>query len=140
MVPASQLIEDYRTAFLRADVAELGNCFAYPLQVASVDEGRVSVRIAESQDWPEVLSGLLELYRQLGVADAAMLEVEILQALDSVAIVRVHWDLQRVDGSSVYDFTAVYTLVRVDGSRKIIAIAHDELPKIRAAGFEVETR
>ena len=47
----------------------------------------------------------------------------------------MHWDLQRIDGTTVYDFTAVYTLVSKDGTRKIISIAHDELSKIRAAGL-----
>ena len=136
MVPASELIEDYRSAFLRADQDALMNCFGFPLQVAHVDGDQVSVTVAGSQDWPEVLRRLLELYRRLGVADAAMLDVEISQPLDALAIVRVHWDLQRVDGTSVYDFTAVYTLVRADGTRKIIAIAHDELAKIRAVGLE----
>lgn len=135
MVPASQLIEDYRSAFLRADLAALMNCFGFPLQVVSDTGDQVSVSVADSQDWTEVLSGLLELYRRLEVADAAMLAVEISQPLDPVVVARVHWDLQRIDGTSVYDFTAVYTLVRVDGARKIIAIAHDELSQIRAAGL-----
>jgi hypothetical protein len=138
VVPASQLIEDYRSAFLRADLPALVNCFTFPLQVSSVDGDQVSVSVADSEHWPEVLQGLLELYRQLGVSDAAMLAVEISQPLDAVAIACVHWDLQRIDGSSVYDFTAVYTLLRVDGVRKIIAIAHDELSKIRALGLEAK--
>ena len=136
MLQASELIEEYRSAFLRADLSALVNCFHFPLQVASIDADEVSVSVAGSQDWPETLRGLLELYRRLGVANAAMLAVEILQPLDPVAVVRVHWDLQRADGTSVYDFTAVYTMVRMDGTRKIIAISHDELPKIRAAGLD----
>jgi hypothetical protein len=140
VVPASELIEDYRSAFLRGDLTALVNCFDFPLQVTSVNGDQVSVSVAGRQEWPEVLRGLLDLYRRLGVADAAMLAVEISQPLDAVAIARVHWDLQRIDGTSVYDFTAVYTLVRVDGTRKIIAIAHDELSKIRAAGLDVQTR
>jgi hypothetical protein len=130
VVPASRLIEDYRSAFLRADLPALVNCFAFPLQVAHVNGDHVSVSVAGSQDWPEVLGRLLDLYRRLEVADAAMLAVEMSQPLDAVAIVRVHWDLQRIDGSSVYDFTAVYTLARMDGTRKIIAIAHDEPSKM----------
>jgi hypothetical protein len=136
VLQASELIEEYRSAFLRADLSALVNCFHFPLQVASIDVDEVSVSVAGSQDWPETLRGLLELYRRLGVANAAMLAVEISQPLDPIAVVRVHWDLQRADGTSVYDFTAVYTMVRMDGTRKIIAISHDELPKIRAAGLD----
>ena len=47
-----------------------------------------------------------------------------------MAIIRVHWQLERADGTSVYDFTAVYTLAQVAGSLKIIAIAHDELSRM----------
>ena len=140
MLQASELIEEYRSAFLRADLSALVNCFHFPLQVASIDVDEVSVSVAGSQDWPETLRGLLEFYRRLGVANAAMLAVEISQPLDPIAVVRVHWDLQRADGTSVYDFTAVYTMVRMDGTRKIIAIAHDELPKIRAAGLDGTAR
>jgi hypothetical protein len=136
VLQASELIEEYRSAFLRADLSALVNCFHFPLQVASIDVDEVSVSVAGSQDWPETLRGLLELYRRLGVANAAMLAVEISQPLDPIAVVRVHWDLQRADGTSVYDFTAVYTMVRMDGTRKIIAISHDELPRIRAAGLD----
>ena len=100
----------------------------------------MSVSVAGSQDWPAVLGGLLELHRHFEVANAVLLSVEISQFLDAVTIARVHWELQRADGTSVYDFTALYTLARVDGNLKIIAIVHDELSKTRAAGFEVRTR
>jgi hypothetical protein len=139
VVPASQLIENYRNAFVRGDLAALLECFAYPLQVVSVDGDQLSVTVAGVEDWPVALGDLLGTYRRMGVAAAAMLAVDISQPLDSVAVARVQWDLQRADGSSVYDFTAVYTMVLVADIRKIIAIVHDELPKIRAAELEGET-
>ena len=126
VLPAQQLLDDYRSAFLRGDVDALVNCFAFPLQVANVTGDEVSVTVAGSENWPEVLRGLLDLYQRLEVADAVMLAVEISQPLEPVAIIRVHWRLERVDGSSVYDFTAVYTLAQVAGRLKIIAVAHDE--------------
>ena len=126
VLPAQQLLDDYRSAFLRADLDALVNCFGFPLQVASVIGDEVSVTVARSEDWPEALRGLLDLYRRLEVADAVMLAVEISQPLDPVASIRVHWSLERADGSSVYDFTALYTLARVASNFKIIAIAHDE--------------
>jgi hypothetical protein len=126
VLPAQQLLDDYRSAFLRADLDALANCFVFPLQVASVTGDEVTVTVANGKDWPAVLRGLLDLYRRLEVADAVILAVEISQPLDLVDIIRVHWRLERADGSSVYDFTAVYTLARVAGTPKIIAIAHDE--------------
>ncbi len=43
------------------------------------------------------------------------------------------WALQREDGEAVYDFTAVYTLARLDNGLRIVAAAHDELPKLQVA-------
>ena len=99
----------------------------------------MSVSVAHSQDWPEVISGLLDFYRRLEVADAVVLALEISEHLDAVAVIRVHWRLQRVDGVGLYDFTAVYTLARLGDDLKIIAIAHDELAKIRAASLTILT-
>lgn len=50
-----------------------------------------------------------------------------------LASARVHWRLQREDGSAIYEFTAVYTLAGDDGQWRVAAIAHDELPKLTAA-------
>ncbi len=127
---AQQVLEEYRNAFRRGDLNALVSCFGFPLQVASVTGDEVSVTVAGSEDWPGVLQGVLDLYRRLDVAEAVMLAVEISQPLDPVAMIRVHWQLERLDGTSVYDFTAVYTLAQVAGSLKIIAIAHDELSRM----------
>jgi hypothetical protein len=53
--------------------------------------------------------------------------------MTSVALVQAHWALHREGGDSVYDFTAVYTLIRIDGRLRIASIAHDELPALQAA-------
>jgi hypothetical protein len=136
---AEHLIEEYRSAFLRADLDGLVNCFGFPLQVTSVTEDEVTISVAGSQDWPVVLNGLLGFYRHLQVAEAVMLEVDSFALMDGVTAVRVHWDLQRIDGSSIYNFTAVYTVGRLDGTVKIIAIAHDELVRSRAVGLNLRT-
>ncbi len=53
--------------------------------------------------------------------------------MHAVTVMRVQWALQRGDREPIYDFTAVYTLVRATGRLRIVALAHDELPKMQAA-------
>ena len=55
------------------------------------------------------------------------------EPMKPVAIVRANWALRRQDGDSVYNFTAVYTMTRIEGQLRIVAIAHDELPALQAA-------
>jgi len=126
-------MKKYRSAFSRGDLQALMDCFSFPLQVISADGAEASVSVAVGENWPDVLQRLLDAYQRLGVVDAVPSELTIDQPMTSVALVRAHWALNREDGNSVYHFTAVYTLIRIEGRLRIAAIAHDELPALQAA-------
>lgn len=133
MTATQKFMEHYRSAFARADADALVECFDYPVQVVSVAGDRASVSVAGRDDWPQVIAGLLGAYERLGVVEVLPQALEVDEPMVAVAVVRVHWALQREDGDAVYDFTAVYTLARLDNGLRIVAIAHDELPKLQAA-------
>jgi hypothetical protein len=126
-------MDQYRTAFKQADLSALVDCFAFPLQVVSVVDGEASSSVASVDEWPAVLERLLGVYKRLGVTDCVPAAVEITEPLDAVAVMRVQWALQRADLEPVYDFIAVYTLALAAGRLRIVALAHDELPKMRKA-------
>ena len=126
-------MERYRSAFAHADADALVDCFDFPVQVVSVEGDRASVSVSGRHDWPGVLDRLLGAYGRLRVADVIPLALEVSEPMDAIAIVRVHWALQREGGGTVYDFTAVYTLARRNDRLAIVAIAHDELPKLQGA-------
>lgn len=126
-------MDQYRAAFKRADLSALVDCFAFPLQVVSVADGEALSSVASVDEWPAVLERLLGAYKRLGVTDCVPAAVEITEPLDAVTVMRVQWALQRADLEPVYDFTAVYTLAHATGRLRIVALAHDELPKMRKA-------
>lgn len=131
--PPHELMEKYRSAFSRGDITALMDCFGFPLHVLSATGAEASISVATAEHWPDALQRLLEAYRRLGVVEAVPLTLTIDEPMKPVAIVRTHWTLQRQDGGSVYDFTAIYTLTRIDGQLRIVAIVHDELPALQAA-------
>ena len=133
MSAPQDFMDKYRTAFKQADLSALVDCFAFPLQVVSVADGEASSSVASVDEWPAVLERLLGAYKRLGVTDCVPAAVEITEPMDAVAVMRVHWALQRADREPVYDFTAVYTLALATGRLRIVALAHDELPKMRKA-------
>jgi len=45
----------------------------------------------------------------------------------------VRWSLRTADGGDVYAFTTSYTLADLADGTRIVAIAHDESPKLAAA-------
>ena len=126
-------MEQYRSAFTGGDVDALLDCFGFPLQVVTITKDQVSVSSAGTEDWPHVLKELLNTYQRLSVAEPVPLSLEVTEPIAGVAFVGVHWALQRANGDRVYDFKAVYTLARTDSRYRIVAIAHDELPKLRTA-------
>jgi hypothetical protein len=132
MSTPKELIEQYRDAFTSGDLERLLGFFRFPLQVVSVADG-ASVSVAQADEWARVIARLLQTYEQLGVMSAVPLALDVSQPMDAVALVQVHWDLRGQGQRQIYDFTAVYTLVRAEGQLRIVAIAHDELPKLSAA-------
>lgn len=133
MSAAQEFVERYRDAFERADIDTPVEYYDFPFQVVSVAEARASVSVVGRGDWPGVLERLLGAYERLRVSDTVPLELEVSEPMDAVAVVPVHWALQREDGGLVYDFTAVHTLARRDDRIAIVAIVHDELLKLQAA-------
>lgn len=133
MHASQDLISRYRSAFVRGDRDALTDCFGFPVQVLSVADGQTSASVRDRDQWAQVLTWLLNAYRRLGVTDAVPLALEVTEAMDAVATVVVQWQLRRADGGSVYDFSAMYTMARVNGRLLILGIAHDETSKIQAA-------
>jgi len=126
-------MEHYRSAFVHRDIEALLDCFAFPVQIVGIVGSSASVFLASKDEWRGSIQNLLNGYERLGVTNAVPLSLDVSEPLRGTAIVTLHWQLQRTDGSQVYDFRAAYTLAWIGGNPRIVAIAHDELPKLRAA-------
>jgi hypothetical protein len=134
METPESFIEQYRIVFERLSAAEIVEHFAFPLQVAGDIVTGVVVAVATSKEqWTQQLEGLLGGYRKLGVAKSRARSLDVVTIAPNLAQARVHWDLFTAAGQPIYDFHSVYTLGRFEGGLRIIAIAHDELPRLRGA-------
>lgn len=133
MQESGEFFASYRAAFVASDVDVLLEHFAFPVQALSVLDDGVAISVSARDEWARLLGRLIDAYRALAVADAEPLELVVDEPMPEIASARVHWQLRREDRSTVYDFRAVYTLVRVDGRLRIAAIAHDELPRLQQA-------
>lgn len=133
MSEVGELMREYRRAFTSADTTALLDCFAFPLQVVSVAGDEPQIMVADGDDWRQVLDRLLASYQRLEVVDAVPLALEVREPMAGLALATVHWALRREGGVPLYTFWAHYTLSPRDGRLRIVALAHDELPKLRDA-------
>ncbi len=125
-------LHSYRTAFEDLDATQVAAHFAFPLHVAS-DTGEVTFStVASSADWLSQVERLVDAYRRIGVRSAHPEETGIQAVSPRLVQVRVRWRLRDGAGAEVYEFSTGYTLADVRGGLRIAALAHDELPRLRA--------
>jgi hypothetical protein len=130
---ATEFIEGYRRTFETFDVDVIAGSFAFPLQVVG-DAGAVGiVAVPSAEAWRPQLERIVGAYRLLGVSSSTIASFAVTEVTPRIAHATVTWELRRADGSAVYAFTASYTLAETDVGTRIVAIAHDESPKLAAA-------
>ena len=128
-----RFFDEYRATFARYDVRELARMFVFPFQVVSDSDGVTPTAVQSHDEWLPILEQLLAAYRTLGVAVGELLDLEVIGLTPRLALARAEWELRREDGRAVYEFRAAYTLAQIEGAWRVAAIAHDEVPKLRAA-------
>nr|MBA3264884.1 hypothetical protein [Nocardioidaceae bacterium] len=75
---------------------------------------------------------LLGVYARIGVKSAHVLERVVAELSPRLYQATLRWALHDAAENLLYDFDASYTLVNVDGALAITALAHNELPRLRA--------
>jgi hypothetical protein len=126
-------LDAYRAGFEAFDVEAIVDLFSYPCQIASDADGVTVTTVGTREAWVSQIDRLVAAYREIGVRTAEALELHVMELTSLVAQVTVHWRLADGEGRSIYDFDASYTVAdRGDGLR-ITAIAHNEMPLLRAA-------
>jgi hypothetical protein len=125
-------LESYKTAFEWLDADAIADLFVFPLHVIGDDEQLTPVCIGSREEWIGQLRQLLRGYCDMGFSSSNILDLSIIKLSPRLFQAAVHWDLLDCAEASLYDFTAVYTLVEIGRNLRITAIAHNELPRLRA--------
>ena len=129
----SAFIDGYRRTFETFDVDAICRAFAFPVQVVG-DAGEVGVVVVPSlESWRPQIERIVGAYRLLGVTSSVAESVEVTEVTPRIAHATVHWGLRDAGDGTVYGFTASYTLAETADGTRIVAIAHDESPKLAAA-------
>ena len=127
-----QFFQSYRRAFEQYDADGIGELFAYPGLVISDDDEVDLTPVAIRREWVRNLEHLLGTYRRIRFASARILELAAAELSPRLHQAVVHWELYDDADRTLYDFQATYTLAEAGGGLRIAAVAHNELPRLRA--------
>jgi hypothetical protein len=125
-------LSSYRKAFEQLDAPRIAGHFAYPAHVTSDAEEISLTPVATGEQWLPQLERLIALYRTIGFRSARVVETNIIELSPRLLQAAVRWELLDSAGSPLYAFDASYTLVEAEGDLRIAALAHNELPPLRA--------
>lgn len=130
---AETFFDSYLDAFGRMDPAAVAGHFAFPLHMTSDGDEVGLTSVPDEATWRDEIARLVSFYGDIGVVTARMLAADSVELSPRVEHAVIHWQLEDAAGGDLYDFHAVYTLADAGGETRIVALAHDELP--RALGF-----
>ena len=122
----------YRDAFERGDARGIAAHFAYPAHIMSEGDGIELLPVADEDEWRRQIERLLAAYSTIGVASARLRHVTATALSSALVQAVVQWGLHDGAGELLYRFDACYTLANVQGVLRITALAHNELPRLRA--------
>ena len=130
---AEAFIDTYRRAFESFNVAAIAALYAFPVQVAGEADGVSVASVPSAEGWVPQVERIVGASRLLGVAGANVARLDVDEVTPGIAHATVTWSLHTASDDPVYDFTASYTLADLPEGARIVAIAHDETPKLLAA-------
>ena len=128
---AAAFFESYRAAFDHVDAAAILDHFAFPCHVTGEAREVTLTPVANREEGTRMVGQLLDMYRDIGVAAARVLELTAIEVSPRLLLALVHWSLDDASGARVYAFEAAYTLASIDGALRITAIAHNEVLRYR---------
>lgn len=134
--------ESYRMAFEGLEPEILAAHFAYPVHLAG-DSGQGDVTLSVVPDkaaWVAQLTQLTQMYRAIGVWSIHMRALVTRELSPRLVQAAVTWALIDDAAEDLYVFEVFYTLAHSEGTLRVAALAHDELPKLRAAFIKARAR
>lgn len=129
---AAAFFDSYLKAFEAFEPDAIAGHFAYPFHMTSDGDEVGLTAIPDEAAWSAEIGRLVSFYRDVGVASARMLDASSTELSPRVEQAAIHWQLHDSSGADLYDFHGVYTLAEVAGATRIVALAHDELPRALA--------
>ncbi|QPF90016.1 hypothetical protein [Bradyrhizobium commune] len=129
-VDVEAFFQTYCTAFEALDTDAIADCVAYPSHIVSDSDEVTLIAIANRQQCLATMSRVVELHRQLGAPSGRIHDLSILELSPRLVQASLRMDVRDRASNPLYDFQATYSLAKIAGAWRIVAIAHNQIPRL----------
>lgn len=125
-----QFFQAYCAAFEALDVEAIADCVAYPCHIVSDGDDVTLTAISNRRECLATMNRVVVLHRQLGAPSGRIEGLSILALSQRLAQASLRMDVLAGASHLLYDFQASYSLAKFEGSWRIAAIAHNQIPRL----------
>jgi hypothetical protein len=120
----------YCAAFETLDVEAIADCVAYPSHIVSDGDDVTLIAMSNRQECLAAMSRVVVLHRQLGAPSGRIEDLSIQNLSPQLVQASLRMDVLDRASNLLYDFHASYSLAKFAGAWRIVAIAHNQIPRL----------
>jgi hypothetical protein len=132
----TDFLASYRTAFESYDTDTILDHYVFPCTIIS-DAEKITPSLLRTRE--ELRAGVdyvLSLHRQIGYQSGQLLALEITDLSPRLTGMMIRSRMRGENERPLYEFQGFYSLARTDAGCRILAISHNQIPRLLACAGE----
>jgi hypothetical protein len=131
-----EFLGSYRKAFENYDTDAILDHFIFPCTIIS-DAEKIAPSLLQTKE--ELRAGVdyvQSLHRQIGYSTGELLLLDITELSPRLTGMMIRSRMRDVSGRPLYEFQGFYSLARTDAGCRIMAISHNQIPRLLACASQ----
>jgi hypothetical protein len=124
------LFRSYCASFEALEPEGIADHFAYPGIIVSDAEEVALITLTNRQECVAAVAKVVALHRKLGVPVGRIQDLSVLELSPHLVQASLKMDVLNETTSYHYDFEATYSLAKMSGAWRIVAISHNQIPRL----------
>jgi hypothetical protein len=127
-----EFLGSYRKAFEDYDTDAILDHYVFPCTIIS-DTEKITPSLLQTKE--ELRAGVdyvLSLHRQIGYRSGQLLLLDITELSPRLTGMMIRSRMRDKNGRPLYEFQGFYSLARLDAGCRIMAISHNQIPRLLA--------
>ncbi len=122
--------KSYCASFEALDPEAIADHYAYPGIIVSDAEEVALITLANRQECVAAVAKVVALHRKLGVPVGRIRDLSVLELSPRLVQASLKMEVLDETTSPLYGFEATYSLVKISGVWRIVAISHNQIPRL----------